>query len=97
MNSPEQTIGLMSDWMVLMERRIHMGEDRVGDVLDTPIDFREYTLVPWVPEAPVASERVLEIERRYEEVSVSIEDQSVGVALSNWTQRMEEVEVQDWT
>ena len=65
-----------------MERRIRQGEDdRVGDVLDMPIE-REYTPVPFVPEAPVLSERVLELERRFEEELVPIEDQMVnGVPL----------------
>ena len=76
----------MSDRMVLMERRIRQGEDdRVGDVLDMPIDLRVYTLVPFVPEAPVISERVLDLERAFEEELVLIEDQMVnGVPLETW-------------
>ena len=76
----------MSDRMVLMERRIRQGEDnRVGDVLDIPMDFRVYTPVPSVPEAPVISEGVLDLERAFEEELVPIEDQVVnGVPLETW-------------
>lgn len=89
----------MSDRMVLMERRIRQGEDdRVGDVLDMPVDFRVYTPVPSVPEAPVISERVLDMERAFEEELVPIEDQMVnGVPLETWARSEPVVEVRDWT
>ena len=89
----------MSDQMVLMERRIRQGEDdRVGDVLDMPMDFRVYTPVPSVPEAPVISERVLDLERAFEEELVLIEDQTVnGVPLETWARSEPVVKVQDWT
>ena len=62
----------------------HMGEDRTGDVLDTPIE-REYMPVPFVPEAPVVSERVLELERSFEGELVLIESQMVNrVPLGTW-------------
>ena len=80
----EQTVGLMSDQMVLMERRIQQGkDDRVEDVLDMPIDFREYMPVPSVPEAPVVSERVLDIKTAFKEDLVLIEDQMVNGVLGD--------------
>ena len=98
-SSLEQTIALMSDQMVLMERRIRQGEDDgVEDVLDMPIDFREYMLVPSVPVALVVSERVLDMERVFKEDLVPIEDQMVnGVPFETWARSEATVEVWDWT
>ena len=61
-----------------------MMEDGSGGLSDAPIK-REYTPVPFIPEALVLSERVLELERRFEEELVLIEDQMVnGVPLETW-------------
>ena len=74
-----------------------MMEDGSGGILDAPIE-REYMPVPFVPEAPVLSERVLELERSFEEELVPIEDQMVnGVPLETWARSEPTVEVRDWS
>ena len=81
-----------------MERRIRQGEDDRVDVLDMPVDFREYTPVPSVPEAPAVSERVLDLERAFREELVLIGGQMVnGAPLETWARSEPTVKVRDWT